>query len=79
VRFAFLLLTICAFSALAEAKQEKKYYYVLGDTAWLMKSKAACDARLRSDQAYEAQLKKNKVYFESKWKSSCLNHLPPRF
>ena len=79
MRFALLIVATCFLCPVVDAKQDKKYYYVLGDMAWAMKSKAACESKLRASRAYDARLKKKKIYFESKWKPSCLSFLPPRF
>jgi hypothetical protein len=63
----------------AQAAQGKTYYYVQGDIASEMPSKAICEARLREHFAFDKKIRGAKVYIEDPWPPRCLKCLPPRF
>jgi hypothetical protein len=63
----------------AQAAQGKTYYYVQGDIASEMPSKAICEARLREHFVFDKKIRGAKVYIEDPWPPRCLKYLPPRF
>jgi hypothetical protein len=73
------LTTVFCIIPISHAASAKTYYYVQGDIASEMPSKAICEAKLREHFAFDKKIRGAKVYTEDPWPPRCLKYLPPRF